>query len=500
MGHERELKLIEENKQPVKKIIIQPEVPFEKQFIYENTIYIVDSNCNLKTSKIRLPQNCILKFEGGCINNGELFGRQTRIEASPYQIFDNVIITGSWSVEECYAEWFGAVGNGKHDDGPALRAALASPFRVIRLLGTNIYGVGSYADEQNRVGLITYHDNTTIVGSHKGTEEQRCPQIKALPKVDFNVFLRVNNRITTLIGFQIYGNYENTQNGYKGLNIKRGIEVNNGKKMLGYFEMDNIEVGYVKEDAMHLSTYCCEIRNCLARYCDRGFVFDGKASTVTSCLVSNCFVIASRHEAYYAYRAFYSNFIQCYADYCGYDRYSIINEHNVSPVFTVENCQGLTYNGCGSEQSAKVVALKESNNIVFIGGHFNVVEGTRKNTKISYIDINNCKSVSLIGCHLYDTKNSIARISSIESEDVAMIRCLFRYNGKLANLTRACFLPNSSIVLLYESRDEICNSNTRPVGLTDNEIGFRIFDVDLNKPLWWTKKGWVDANGITIKD
>ena len=238
---------------------LQPDKSFSEQVRNPNTIYKISYIFDLKGSKINLPENCVLKFEGGRICNGTLIGNRTRIESPVLTIFDSVTIKGTWDVEEAYTEWFGAQGDGKHDDGPAIRAALASPFRIIRLLGTNVYGIGSYANKNEKIGLETFHDNTKIIGSNKGTEESRCPQIRALPNVQFKVLLKVSHRSTVFSGFQIYGNYKKGNKGFTDLNVETGLEVGNGKKMLGYFQMDGVKVGYVKGDAVYLSTFCCEI-------------------------------------------------------------------------------------------------------------------------------------------------------------------------------------------------------------------------------------------------
>ena len=481
-------------------VILQSENSFASQVKYPNTIYIIRYGFDLNSSKIKLPHNVVLKFDGGIIYNGKIEGNHTCLDALPVHIFDNVIILGSWDVTESYAEWFGALGDGKHDDGPALRAVLSSPFNIVRLLGTKIYGVGSYAEKDDKVGLLTYHDNTTIIGSQKGTEDYRCPQIKALSTIEFDIFFKVKHRITTFCGFQIYGSYKKTNRGYEEFNIKNGIEASNGQKMLGYFEMDNVEVGYVSEDAAHLSTYCCSIHDCLIRFCNRGFVFDGKKSTVTSCIVSNCFVIASRSDAFYTYRTFYSNFIQCYADHCGYDYNKNSNNQNTFPIFHISNSQGITINGCGAEQAAKIVVCEESNNVVFTGGHFNVLDEVKINEEALFYDFFNCNSISFIGTHLFETQKHCSRISARNTDNLAFVRCLYKQNGKLTNLERNSIAKNSSFIMLNDSKDEICTSDNRPQGLTDKDIGCRLFDASLNKPIWWSKKGWVDANGNLVKD
>lgn len=78
------------------------------QITAANTIYEVRSDFNLKEGTIKMPENCILKFEGGKIKNGTITGNKTKIDAGIVQIFENITNDGNYEIEKCYAEWFGA--------------------------------------------------------------------------------------------------------------------------------------------------------------------------------------------------------------------------------------------------------------------------------------------------------------------------------------------------------------------------------------------------------
>jgi hypothetical protein len=41
-----------------------------------------------------------------------------------------------------------------------------------------------------------------------------------------------------------------------------------------------------------------------------------------------------------------------------------------------------------------------------------------------------------------------------------------------------------------------CKSNERPK--ENLKIGFFVFDIDLNKPIWWNGTVWVDAMGQQV--
>jgi hypothetical protein len=126
--------------------------------IYDIRITITFSN----NVPFEFPSNCVLRFSGGKLLNGTLIGQSTRIEASPYQIFQNVTLQGSCYVDYAYLEWFGAIGNGSADDRLAIQAAINSPFIHLKLLNRT-YRIDSFCEMQTnwdsqpiieRVGIV----------------------------------------------------------------------------------------------------------------------------------------------------------------------------------------------------------------------------------------------------------------------------------------------------------------------------------------------------------
>lgn len=72
----------------------------------ENTIYIIQYDYDLNGAKINIPENCVLKFEGGSISNGTLVGNNTIIDANLEKILLNIACNGTWNIETSYPEWF----------------------------------------------------------------------------------------------------------------------------------------------------------------------------------------------------------------------------------------------------------------------------------------------------------------------------------------------------------------------------------------------------------
>jgi hypothetical protein len=68
-----------------------------------NTIYIIQYDYDLNGSSINIPDNCVLKFEGGTLSNGTITFNKTHITDGK---FINVIPLGNINNKIAYAKWF----------------------------------------------------------------------------------------------------------------------------------------------------------------------------------------------------------------------------------------------------------------------------------------------------------------------------------------------------------------------------------------------------------
>lgn len=81
-----------------------------------NTVYYIQYDYDLNNQEINIPENCVLKFEGGSISNGTIIGDNTSIESPIKKIFNNIQFKGLFTVPITYPEWWGAIGDNVTDD------------------------------------------------------------------------------------------------------------------------------------------------------------------------------------------------------------------------------------------------------------------------------------------------------------------------------------------------------------------------------------------------
>lgn len=108
-------------------IVIKNNVSVQSQFKSPNTVYIVRDVIDLKKSKVTLPRNSVLRFEGGSLNNGTIKYNNTFIDGR-YMI--NCLCRGSLSNDVVTPHMYGAHGDGKNDDGDAIQQAISSGKQV----------------------------------------------------------------------------------------------------------------------------------------------------------------------------------------------------------------------------------------------------------------------------------------------------------------------------------------------------------------------------------
>ena len=122
-----------------------------------NSTYEISYTFDLKGQEIRLPKGSKIVFSGGKLVNGTLIGNNSRIDSSPEHIFEGVTFGGRWKNEDACPEWFGALGDGRHDDTRNVLSLLNSR------LGKHLVFTGKYVLNNNQLEVVQL-DSVTIDG------------------------------------------------------------------------------------------------------------------------------------------------------------------------------------------------------------------------------------------------------------------------------------------------------------------------------------------------
>ena len=142
-----------------------------------NTIYVIQYDFTLGED-ITIPENCVLKFDGGSIiGKHAIAGQNTIIDAMLVKIFDtNISIVGSWNITEAYPEWFGAKGDGVTDDSTFIEKCI------------NIFKLTCFSSEK------TYFVNNIIVKTSSSNIDGKGCYLKSSDNVEY-IFDLANNNI-----------------------------------------------------------------------------------------------------------------------------------------------------------------------------------------------------------------------------------------------------------------------------------------------------------------
>lgn len=129
-------------------IVIRNDVSIHSQFKKADAVYILRDAIDLKKSTVKIPHNCILKFEGGSIKNGNIVYNDTYLEGR-YRLFCKC--SGTLSNDIVEPHMYGARGDGKTDDAYAIQQAINSGKQVFFKRTTYLVGAPIVFDRQNFV-------------------------------------------------------------------------------------------------------------------------------------------------------------------------------------------------------------------------------------------------------------------------------------------------------------------------------------------------------------
>lgn len=242
-----------------KKIVLGPGDNIFTELKSGNKRFVIQAAFDLKGREVVLGENVVLDFEGGCLSNGKLRGKQTLIEAGLDAIFKNITNTGTFRCEAVYPQWFGAKADGKHDCAGAIQQAI--DFAV------NNYVVGNPWDIQQIEGNClkvvlpagTYILNKPIyLKSYIHLEGQG----RGVTKI-------VNGGINDGRALVYLGDWENNRNKIHNASICNFSINGNGKNCIGVYSLaqysfiEKLFITKCKSYGIYSNeSWCTYIKNC----------------------------------------------------------------------------------------------------------------------------------------------------------------------------------------------------------------------------------------------
>ena len=179
-------------------IILNNDSTFQNQVKEPNTIYEIRTVFDLTESggKATIPEGCILKFLGGKICNGILYGNNsTEIDAPKYQIFENCTLSGF--NQPLHSKWWCVL------DGRDNTNSLQDAFNSVNQSGTLILDRGQHCI----FDTITIPDNCTqVIGEN---ENGMYPMSSIVYKKTSGTCIQITRHSSlptvTISGIGIYG-------------------------------------------------------------------------------------------------------------------------------------------------------------------------------------------------------------------------------------------------------------------------------------------------------
>lgn len=461
-------------------------------------VYHLESDITL-TANVTMASNTMIIFEGGkIIGNYTLTGNRSTIVSPPRQIFSGVYLAGTWNVECCYGEWWGAVGNGTTNDTTAIQKALSSPIERVVLLNKTYLIKGSLHVAGKKV----------FEGTRQSNDHEGNPLLLASPtNVSLSTIVSIDSDYVTIRNLTVKNGTQYT--------INYGFYTNGQhyRLVLEGLSSTGCSTGY------YLDTFLSKVERCTATGVFTGFYIKGGTSTT----MINCFVKSYKQNAYYLDSLSYSTMINCAADTWTFDS-SVSDGGSNRYAYRIKQCNSISLQNCAAEEATKAIYFRGCSNISIKKCRFDMPYITSSTSLGKILFFLNSSRISIEGLYISNWVctgwNSNSSVSGwfnennlFWSESSNGGRNTIRlYNVFFRGYDRDITLPgytevkqnlSSKLIGIYNGASTFTDllikydwrkmgtTNDRPIGL-DSIVGagFLYFNTSNNKLQVWNGTSW----------
>jgi hypothetical protein len=240
-----------------------------------NTIYVIQYDFTLGEN-ITVPANCVLEFDGGSISAGSdenmdtITGNNTALISGQEEIFDsNIIIAGTWNIENIYDAWF---ENGNNLLSNILVMNSAS-------IQTNIYISKNLIVYPTSFDGFLIKSNTTLYNTGSITKGGNEPVNSIL-----GIYGAEN---VSIIGGSIIGNADavSTSEYGHGIYVQGSRNINIFNVTVEKCHGDGIDFYPTTNNNEVVCSSNCRVENCIVAECGRDGV---GAICIDGLIIENC--------------------------------------------------------------------------------------------------------------------------------------------------------------------------------------------------------------------
>ena len=339
-------------------IVVRNDASIQAQFKSANGVYIIRDVIDLKNTKLSIPQNCILKFEGGQLKNGSIVYNNTFLDGR-YQIYCQC--SGTLSNDVVEPHMYGARGDGKTDDSHAIQQSINSGKQVFFRRNTYLVEKPIVFDRQNFI--VDFNFSILKKTNKKGIDYK-------YESYDFN-------NIPSVVLIKPYAS--NTS----GHIVLKNLIIDGGKVNAGIHAvwcrnvvLDNVRI-YGASQGLVYKGFTNTFRDITIWDSNEGFVIlGGNATLFERCFTSNCGWSIENAKGF--------SLVACSSD-------------DFNPCYRIAN-SNITMTSCTFESKGTGIVVKSS--VLDISGDFesHIYDSTKR---ILYMSVSDGSIVHANGCNFH---------------------------------------------------------------------------------------------------